>query len=140
MRRASSGALAAVATCLVLAVLSVACAKPSKSLQSRIPNPDSKQYQTVRDAKDWKNPILIVGRDGIEVHGVTPAGDTLPVESVAGVLEGLPDSAWPYGLVVIVQENGIRTRGDSSSIEANRKRLLTVLADLGIAVELWPSA
>jgi len=137
MRACLRGTIFAV---LVLALTSIAHTQTSQSLQSRIPKPDPKKYQAVRDAKDWKNPILIVLRDGIEIRGVTPLGQGIPVESVAGALERLPNSAWPYGLVVIVQENGVRARGDSPSIEANRKKLLTLLTNLGITPELWPSA
>jgi hypothetical protein len=68
--------------------------------------PDPKKYHSVRDAKDWKNPYLIVRRDGIEILGMTPVGRAIAVESVPGVLDRLPDSAWPYGLVVAVQDKG----------------------------------
>jgi hypothetical protein len=94
----------------------------------------------VQDAKDWKNPYLIVRRDGIEIVGMTTVGQAIPVDSVPGVLKGLPDSAWPYGLVVAVQDIGLVSEGDPPRIEANRKRLLRLLKKLAIAVDLWPSA
>jgi hypothetical protein len=115
-------------------------AQTPQSLQNRIPKPDPKKYHAVQDAKDWKNPYLIVRRDGLEIVGMTPVGQAIPVDSVPGVLKGLPDSAWPYGLVVAVQDIGLVSEGDPPRIEANRKRLLVLLKKLAIAVDLWPSA
>jgi len=117
------------------------CAQTSRSLQVRIPRPDPQKYRSVRDAKDWKNPYLIVRRDGIEILGMTPVGRAIAVESVPGMLERLPDSAWPYGLVVAVQDIGIVSGGaDLANIEANRTKLLNLLKRLGVAVDRWPSA
>jgi len=112
----------------------------SQSLQSRIPKPDPKKYHSVQDAADWKNPYLIVRRDGIEIIGKMAVGHSIPVDSVPGILKELPDSAWPYGLVVAVQDIGIVSPGDPARVKANRKALLTLLKKLGIAVDLWPSA
>src|SRR6267142_1798970 len=118
----------------------IGCTHTPRSLQNRISKQDPKKYHAVQDAKDWKNPYLIVRRDGIEIIGVTAVGQPIPVDSVPGVLKGLPDSAWPYGLVVAVQDIGLVSEGDPPRIEANRKRLLMLLKKLGIAVDLWPSA
>jgi hypothetical protein len=110
-------------------------------LKDRIPKPDPKKYQAVRDAKDWQNPILIVRAEGIEVLVVTPPAHGIPAESVPDVLEHLPDSAWPYGLVVMVADTGVLgSRKEIPHINANRTKLLKILKGLGIAVELWPSA
>jgi hypothetical protein len=49
-------------------------AQTPQSLQNRIPKPDPKKYHAVQDAKDWKNPYLIVRRDGVEIVGMTPVG------------------------------------------------------------------
>ena len=110
-------------------------------LQNRIPKSDPKKYQGILDAKDWKNPQLIVRPTGIEVIGITSAGSGIPVDSALDVIEHLPDSAWPYGLVVAVADIGIRgSKKDDSPIHANRLKLLRLLKQHGIAVELWPSA
>ncbi len=119
----------------------IACTQTSRSLQNRIPKRDPKKYHSVQDAKDWKNPYLIVRRDGIEILGITPVGRAIAVQSVPGTLERLPDSVWPYGLVVAVQDIGILSgTSDLARIEANRTKLLNLLKELGIAVDRWPSA
>jgi len=125
---------------LLLAQLVAAAhiAQTSRSLENRIPKPDPKKYHSVQDAKDWKNPYLIVRRDGIEIVGMTPVGRAITVESVPGVLERLPASAWPYGLVVAVQDIILSGKTDLAHIEANRTKLLNLLKELGIAVDRWP--
>jgi hypothetical protein len=110
-------------------------------LQSRVAKSNPKKYQGILDAKDWKNPQLIVRPTGIEVSGITPVGSGIPVDSVFDVLGKLPDSAWPYGLVVAVADVGLRaSKNENAPIHANRVKLLGILKQHGIAVELWPSA
>ena len=62
-----------------------------------------------------------------------------PSDMVA-YLEKLPSVAWPYGLVVVVQENGLRNPGEDASIKRNREELVRLLEEAGVKVELWPSA
>src|SRR5579864_792024 len=134
-----------IKTAAIFAILVAQCLGQSHTtsagapLRDRIPSPDRKLYEAVESAKDWKNPFLIVRRDGIEVVGVTH-GRAIVVESVLSELEDLPASTWPYGLVVAVQENGVRSNGDARLIAANRTRLIKLLKRVGIAVENWPSA
>jgi hypothetical protein len=112
----------------------------AQPLRKRIPKPDPAKYREVRDGKDWKNPFLVVRRGGIEIIGVTSIEPGIPVESVVGELERLPDSAWPYGLIVAVVNVGIQSRGDGPLIRANREKLLALLKRHGIAADPWPSA
>ena len=133
----SKGLLVAIFIAPFLILTSIGWAQASQSLQSRVPKPDPAKYDDVQNAKDWKNPYLIVRRDGVEIVGRTPITQ---VESIPGVLKGLPDSAWPYGLVVAVQDIGVESKEDRPSVKANRVRLLALLKELGISVYGWPSA
>jgi hypothetical protein len=54
-------------------------------------------------------------------------------------LEKLPSIAWPYGLVVAVQENSLRNPGDNAPIKRNKEELVRLLEKAGIKVEPWPS-
>src|SRR6266403_3920703 len=128
------GLLVAIFVAQLVALSPIGWTQTPRSLQSRILKADPKKYHSVQDAKDWKNPYLIVRRDGIEIVGMTPVGRAITVESVPGVLERLPASAWPYGLVVAVQDIGILSgKTDLAHIEANRTKLLNLLKELGIA-------
>lgn len=115
-------------------------AQPRHSLRKRVPKADPAKYRDVRDARDWKNPYLVVHPDGIEIVGVTSRGSSIPIESIGAALGALPQSAWPYGLVVAVQDLGVVAPGDGPRIRANRKSPLRTLKQLGVAVDLWPSA
>jgi len=125
---------------LLCAASGIGCTQSRQPLRQRIPNAEPAKYRQVRDGKDWKNPYLVVRRDGVEIIGVTSAEPAVPVDLVEGELERLPRSAWPYGLVVAVQDVGIMGAGDQPRVLANREKLLAVLKRAGIAVELWPSA
>jgi hypothetical protein len=125
---------------LLTSILTVR-SQTSPSLSSRIPKPDPNKYQVIRDGKDWQNPYLVVRPEGIEIYRITPPARGVPVESVLDILEHLPDSAWPYGLVVVVSDVGVlSSRKDVPRINANRSKLVKTLKRQGIAVELWPSA
>jgi hypothetical protein len=115
-------------------------AQSPRELHNRIPRPDETEYRAVQDARRWRNPYLIVRADGIEIVGMPPVGKAVPVGRVPGILERLPDSAWPYGLIVAVQEAGVRTDRQRPYIEANRRKLLRLLKELGITINQWPSA
>lgn len=108
-------------------------------LKDRIAKADPRKYQAVPDGRDWKNPYLVVRRDGIEIVGITEAGRGIPFAAVLAKLENLPDTAWPYGLVVALQDNSLRSEGDDSKIKANRKAIVRMLTKIGVTVDPWPS-
>src|SRR6267142_6547963 len=102
MRALKTGLLVGIFLVPFVAHTQVGWTQASRPLQNRIPKPNPTKYGSVQDAEQWKNPYLIVRPDGIEIIGTTPVGGAITVESVPGVLGSLPDSAWPYGLVVAV--------------------------------------
>jgi hypothetical protein len=65
---------------------------------------------------------------------------TMVPADVLAYLEKLPSSAWPYDLVVAVEENGIIGRGDEAQIKRNREESVRPPEKAGVKVELWPSA
>jgi hypothetical protein len=84
----------------------------------------------------------MVQAKGIDARPISAATETptmAPAEVVA-YLEKLPSIAWPYGLVVAVQENGLRAPEDAARIKRNREELVRLLEKSGVKVELWPSA
>ena len=113
-------------------------------LKNRIPPPDPNKYRSVRDARDWQNPYLMVRANGIDARPISAATEAPPMSpaDVVAYLEKLPSMAmaWPYGLVVAVQENGIRAPGDDARIKRNREELVRLLENAGVKVDLWPAA
>ena len=137
---------------LCAAIAFVSCSQPTNvqrvadtgtsALKNRIPPPDPNKYRSVRDARDWQNPYLMVRANGIDARPISAATET-PTMSPADVvayLEKLPSMAWPYGLVVAVQENGVRAPVDDARIKRNREELVRLLEEAGVRVSLWPSA
>jgi hypothetical protein len=104
-------------------------------------NPE--KYRSVTDAADWKNPFLTVQPNGIEIRTSQTDGPlTVPVSGVIGYLSTLPMTAWPYGLVVGVSDNGVRdgSKHTDSRIKQNRMDLMRRLHQARAQAELWPSA
>jgi myo-inositol-1-phosphate synthase len=111
-------------------------------LKNRISPADLNKYRAVKDARDWQNPYLMVRANGIDAGPISAATETptMSPEEVVAYLEKLPSMAWPYGLVVAVQENGMRAAGDDARIKRNREELVRLLEEAGVKVDLWPSA
>jgi len=136
--------------CVTIALLS--CSQPTSSqkpvdarkstLSKRVPPADPTKYGPVRDARDWQNPYLVVYANGVDARPISAATEAprMSPAEVVGYLEKLPSIAWPYGLVVAVQEAGLRAPGDNAQIRKNAEELQRLLTEAGVKVELWPSA
>jgi hypothetical protein len=140
-----------LAAFLCAAIAFVSCSQPTSMqrvadtgtspLRNRIPPPSPNKYRSVGDARDWQNPYLMVQANGIDARPISAATDapTMSPADVVAYLEKLPSIAWPYGLVVAVSENGVRAPGDNARIKRNREKLVRLLEEAGVKVELWPS-
>ena len=136
------GAAMAFVSCLQPASMERVNNVVASPLKNRIPPSDPKKYSSVREARDWQNPYLIVQAKGIvDARPISAAMEAVPMspEDVVAYLEKLPSIAWPYGLVVAVQENSLRNPGDNGPIKRNREELVRLLEKAGIKVDPWPS-
>ena len=122
---------------------SVGAQQIGKKFDSRIPPPDPGKYKDVRDARDWRNPYLVIRPEGVEVISRSAAAERqiISCEKLAGHLESLPVTAWPYGRVVAAQEISIRRgdRRDDQPIAENKAKVERILASLDVKVAWWPS-
>jgi hypothetical protein len=109
-------------------------------LKNHISPADANEYRSVRNARDWRNPYLMVQVDGVRLVNTAVETPTMSPTDVVAYLEKLPSMEWPYGLVVAVQENGVRASPDDAQIKRIREELLRLLEEAGIKVSLWPSA
>lgn len=75
----------------------------------------------------------------VDARPISAAMEALPMSpgNVVAYLENLPPFAWPYGLIVAVQENSLRNPGDGGPIKRNREELVRLLEKAGIKVDLW---
>lgn len=78
-----------------------------------IPAPSPEKYRGMIGAKGWLNPYLIIKADGVALLDPDNHEEILlKPEELTQTLGKLPPSAWPYGRVVAVTENGVRAPGD----------------------------
>lgn len=98
------------------------------------------RYKSIRDAKDWENPYLVIRRDGIEVIALASGRKTVAAADLEQTLIELPLTAWPYGRVVALQEIGVRAadRSDDKLIADNLEVALAILKKLKATVDRWP--
>lgn len=112
--------------------------KPASSITERIPEPHSAMYQGIHDRKDWRNPYLVVHSEGIEIVGISDRNNPLTVDATSALLESLPDSAWPYGRVIAIQNISVGpTESQHSRTAENREGLMQRLGELGVIVGSW---
>jgi hypothetical protein len=136
------GVAIALVYCSQTPSLQTAAHTSTSTLKNRIPPADPAKYRSIADSQQWRNPYLIVQAKGIDPWSMNPATKipTMSPADAVAYLEKLPSSAWPYGLVVAVQENGVRGSGDDAPIKRNREELVRLLEKAGVKVELVPSA
>jgi hypothetical protein len=107
-----------------------------------IPPAAPEKYRGMLDMKGWRNPYLIIRTDGVglldpdnhEEHILKP-------EELTQALGKLPSSAWPYGRVVAVTENGVRGSADDNvKIRKNRAVVAGTLESMHVLINWIPSA
>jgi hypothetical protein len=93
------------------------------------------------DKKGWQNPYLIIKTGGVALLDPDNHEERLlkPAE-LTQALGSLPPSAWPYGRVVAVTENGVRAQGDDVSIRKNRALVAGTLESLHVLIHWIPPA
>jgi hypothetical protein len=144
MRRSLAAATAGVIFGLVGVITVRTSSAQIEQLNQKIPAPDRAKYRAVRDARKWRNPIITIRAEGIEVESHTiPSGRrTVAPEELRGLLIILPLDAWPYGRVVLASDIGLRRvdRSDDEPIKRNHEAAEKTLKALKIDVEWSPSA
>ena len=92
--------------------------------------------------RNWRNPYLIVRTDGVALLDPADSAEiVLKTDELLPALARLPASAWPYGRVVAVSENGPKnSEQDAISIRRNRGIVGGILAGAHVAIDWVPSA
>lgn len=109
-------------------------------LQS-IPAADPAKFGGVRDFKSWRNPYLMIGKDGVSLLDVANNEEhLLKFAEIPDALARLSPSAWPYGRVVAVAEDKSVVATDEALIRKNRGIVAGTLDDLHILINWVPSS
>jgi hypothetical protein len=114
---------------------------PAALLQS-VPAADPAKYERIVDMRNWRNPYLIVRADGVALLDTADSAEILlKPEEVLAALARLPASAWPYGRVVAVSENGPRSsEQEGVAIRRNKGIIGGILDSAHVAIDWVPTA
>jgi len=133
---------------LILVGMLVACSKPPAPAEApaptgidAIPAPNPALYPSLSNLKDWKNPYLVVREDGIGLVDLNTRDiRLLQPEEVVPVLNALPDTAWPYGRVVLVGEAApqVPSQQAKDAVHKNRDLLTAALTEKKILIHNTP--
>lgn len=99
-------------------------------------------YRNMKDMKNWRNPYLIIRKDGVGLLDVNNNEERmLKPEAVLQALADLPSSAWPYGRVVAVQEISIvGSEQDQVEIRRTKGIVAGTLEEVHVVINWVPSA
>lgn len=147
MRQSRLGLIAAAV--VVLASCSASKAPDPAALEASatarilaIPPAAPEKYRGRIDMKGWRNPYLILRADGVAL--LDPDNHLeriLKPGELTQALGNLPPSAWPYGRVVAVTENGVRGSADDSvKIRQNRALVAGTLESMHVLINWIPPA
>jgi len=119
---------------------STAASPDPQTLLQAIPAATPAEYAKVRDMRTWRNPYLIVRRDGVALYDIADSAEIiLKPDELLPTLAKLPASNWPYGRVVAAAESGKTSEQDSIAIRRNKGIIGGVLQGAHIDVRWVPT-
>jgi hypothetical protein len=119
-----------------------------------IPPPTKSTFMTVHTFDSWQNPVLTVQPSMLEIHilladaNTTPIGVggmfrpvnarrqelTIGMSSLGEAMSAIPQTSWPYGRVVAIEEPNKTPPADEPAVRRNMEVTIGKLNDLGIVV------
>ena len=123
----------------------------------QIPPPSKTLYLAVHTAENWSNPFITVRENTVTIRVIFPDTNSSPIAGgemlkpagarkhdlevrltdLPEALASLPESVWPYGRVVAVQEESTAVKKDRRQIRRTEESAIQILNDLGIVVDEW---
>jgi hypothetical protein len=148
-----------------IASSNIAAAQPSALESARqqlalLPPPSKARYTTVRSLDAWENPYLTVQGNMVTLHVLLADANTSPLgeggmlrpvgarrrnldvrtSDLPTALNAIPESAWPYGRVVAVEEAHNTPASERHIVRRNLETVIKTLNDLGVVVYEWGNA
>ncbi|MGI4829715.1 MAG: hypothetical protein ACRYFU_16195 [Janthinobacterium lividum] len=123
----------------------------------QIPPPSKTRYLAVKTLTSWTNPYLTIQGNMVTLH-VTVADANPTTLGVGGLLRpvgarrqdlnvrtsdlpaainAIPQSAWPYGRVIAVEEAHDVPSSARPQVRSNMEQAMKLLNDLGVVVYEW---
>jgi len=125
-----------------------------------IPPPSKSRYLAISSLSEWENPYLTVQQNIATLH-VTQADLntsqlgvggmlrpvsarrqdlTVRVSDLPAALDAVPESSWPYGRVVAIEEAHDTPASVRPAVRRNVEAAIKTLGDMGVVVYEWPEA
>ncbi|QHN05543.1 hypothetical protein FTO74_14675 [Granulicella sp. WH15] len=122
-----------------------------------IPPPSKTRYMAVKSLEQWENPYLTVQGDMVTLHVVMadanksdmgqggllrPLGArrqdlNVRMDDLPAALNAVPQTAWPYGRVIAIEEAHQTPAGARPQVRRNMEVAIKTLSDLGVVVYEW---
>src|SRR3984957_5605320 len=122
-----------------------------------IPPPSKPRYMAVKSLTTWENPYLTVQGGMVTLHVMTADANTttlgqgtmlrplgarrqdlnVRLSELTTALNAVPESSWPYGRVVAVEEAHEVPVSARPEVRRNMETVIKTLNDLGIVVYEW---
>jgi hypothetical protein len=122
-----------------------------------IPPPSKTRYLAVKSLTLWENPYLTVQGEMVTLHvmqadanksdlglggmlrpiGARRQDLNVRVSDLPTALNAVPQSAWPYGRVIAVEEAHEVPVSARPEVRRNVERVIKTLTDLGVVVYEW---
>ncbi len=122
-----------------------------------IPPPSKTRYMAVRSLSSWENPYLTVQGGMVTLHVLRADANTSPLgqggllrpmgarrqdlnvrlSELSTALNAIPESSWPYGRVVAVEEAHEVPASARPEVRRNMESVIKTLTDLGVVVYEW---
>lgn len=132
-------------------------AAQAKQQMEAIPLPSKAQYMAVKSLNLWQNPYLTVQGGMVTVHVTLADANTsdlgkggllrpmgarrrdlnVRLNELSAALNAIPQTAWPYGRVIAVEEAHEVPVSARPQVRRNMETVVNTLNNLGIVVYDW---
>ena len=122
-----------------------------------IPPPSKSRYLAIRSLSTWENPYLTVQGSMLTLHVTVADANTtdlglggilrpvgarrqdlnIRTSDLPAALNAVPQTAWPYGRVVAIEEAHDTPPSARPQVRRNMETAMQLLSDLGVVVYEW---
>ncbi len=126
---------------------------------AKISLPTKSRYVDVHEPGAWENPFLSFDEKMVNLRVTQADANTSKMgqggilrpnaarrneiqirqQDLVAALMALPESAWPYGRVVAIEESPLADRKARPAIRRQIEAAIAQLNDLGVVVDEWPA-
>ena len=135
----------------------VVATEAARQQMELIPPPSKTRYMAIHTLASWENPYVTVQGNMVTLHVLLADANTsgigegtllrpvgarrqdlnVRVSDLPAALNAIPQSSWPYGRIVAVEEAGNIPVKARPEVRRNMESAMAVLNDLGVVVYEW---